>query len=213
MAGELSWRHTTTGKTLYVTIRAADKTYWYITGSALEALDVTHWANYAIALTETPASSYFYVGTWPAGLTTAGFYWVDIFQQKSGSAAIGDTIVGGLIVSWDGTTAKPWGVDVTHVLGTIQTAGNIPAELAKVPKSDSNVKWNDTAIDAILDEVVEGSLTFRQVLRLLLSALALKSAGGGTSTITFRNIADDDNRITATVDADGNRTAVTLKGT
>ncbi len=34
----------------------------------------------------------------------------------------------------------------------------------------------------------------------------------GTTTITFRDLADSNARITATVDANGNRTAVTLDG-
>lgn len=68
------------------------------------------------------------------------------------------------------------------------------------------------AVDKILDEVVEGSLTMRQVLRLTLAALTGKAAGGGTTTITFRDNADSKNRISATVDASGNRTAVTLDG-
>lgn len=66
------------------------------------------------------------------------------------------------------------------------------------------------AVDEILDEVIEGTLTLRQVLRLLLSVMVGKSAGGGTATITFRDNADTKNRISATVDANNNRTAVTL---
>jgi len=53
----------------------------------------------------------------------------------------------------------------------------------------------------------------RQMLRIFTAALAGKAAGGSTATITFRNIADDTDRITATVDASGNRTAITLDGT
>lgn len=67
------------------------------------------------------------------------------------------------------------------------------------------------AVDAILDEVVEGSLTMRQLLRIVLSGLAGKSAGSGTATVTFRDVADAKARITATVSS-GNRTAVTLDG-
>lgn len=67
-------------------------------------------------------------------------------------------------------------------------------------------------IDGILDEVFEGALTVRQGLRLFLSVLAGKSAGGGGVTITMRDNADSKNRITATVDANGNRTAMTLDG-
>lgn len=65
------------------------------------------------------------------------------------------------------------------------------------------------AVDEILDEVVEGSITLRQALRLFLAVLAGKSAGGGTTTVTFRDLADTKNRISATVDANGNRMAVT----
>lgn len=65
-------------------------------------------------------------------------------------------------------------------------------------------------VDDVLDEVVENTLTLRQLLRLSFSALAGKCAGGGTASIKFRDHADSKDRITATVDATGNRTAVTL---
>lgn len=68
------------------------------------------------------------------------------------------------------------------------------------------------AVDEILDDPVEGALTMRQVLRIMLSSLAGKSNGGGTASINFRNYADTLNRIAATVDANGNRTAITLDG-
>jgi len=71
---------------------------------------------------------------------------------------------------------------------------------------------SSAGVDAILDEVIEGSMTLREALRIYLSALAGKSSGGGTNTITFRDLADSKNRISATVDANGNRTAVTLDG-
>lgn len=66
------------------------------------------------------------------------------------------------------------------------------------------------AVDEILDEVIEGSVTLRQALRLVIAALGGKLSGAATSTITIRDLGDAKNRITATVDGDGNRTAVTL---
>jgi hypothetical protein len=69
---------------------------------------------------------------------------------------------------------------------------------------------SSAAVDAVLDEVVEGTLTMRQMLRLFTAALTGKAAGGGTTTITFRNVADDADRITLTVDANGNRSASSL---
>lgn len=69
------------------------------------------------------------------------------------------------------------------------------------------------AVDKILDEVVEGTLTLRQAIRILLAGLAGISGGGGTAILTFRDVADAKARITATVDSSGNRTAITRDGT
>jgi uncharacterized protein YodC (DUF2158 family) len=52
--------------------------------------------------------------------------------------------------------------------------------------------------------------TLEQVLKLCLAALAGKLSGAGTTTVTIRAADDSKDRITATVDGDGNRTAVTL---
>lgn len=60
-----------------------------------------------------------------------------------------------------------------------------------------------------LSNGVETGLTPRQAMRLLSAALAGKLSGAATATVTIRNaVADSANRITATVDADGNRTAI-----
>jgi len=67
--------------------------------------------------------------------------------------------------------------------------------------------------DAVLDEVVEDSYTLRQLMRLFASALLGQLSGAATATNTFRDLANSKNRITATVDGDGNRTAVSLDGT
>lgn len=70
-----------------------------------------------------------------------------------------------------------------------------------------------SGISAIWDEVVEGVLTARQLVRGFFAALLGKSSGhvtGGPSTPKYRDSADSKNRIDATTDADGNRTGVTL---
>ena len=43
----------------------------------------------------------------------------------------------------------------------------------------------------------------------MLAALVGKLSGAATTTVTIRDVNDTKNRIIATVDADGNRTAVT----
>jgi hypothetical protein len=59
-------------------------------------------------------------------------------------------------------------------------------------------------------EDIETGLTLRQALRLVAAATAGKISGGGTTTVTIRNaVADGADRIVATVDTDGNRTAIT----
>ncbi len=64
--------------------------------------------------------------------------------------------------------------------------------------------------DAVHDEAVEGAYTLRQLIRVTVAALAAKLSGAGTTTITIRDVNDTKNRIVATVDSSGNRTAITL---
>jgi hypothetical protein len=70
---------------------------------------------------------------------------------------------------------------------------------------------HDTIASAILDlsNGVETSVTLKQALRLMVAAAAGKVSGAATNTITFRNIGDNKNRIVATVDVYGNRSAIT----
>jgi hypothetical protein len=66
------------------------------------------------------------------------------------------------------------------------------------------------AMDEFWDEVMEGTTTARQSMRLANSANGGKVAGAATTNVTIRDLADSKNRVDATVDADGNRSAVTL---
>jgi hypothetical protein len=67
--------------------------------------------------------------------------------------------------------------------------------------------------DAVLDDAVEGSETLRQAVRLIRAAAVGKLFGAATTEITIRDAADTKARITATVDSDGNRSAVTTDAT
>jgi hypothetical protein len=64
-------------------------------------------------------------------------------------------------------------------------------------------------VDAFHDEQVDGTVTFRQSTRLQNAVLAGKASGLATTTAVYRDLADTKDRISATVDADGNRSAVT----
>jgi hypothetical protein len=60
------------------------------------------------------------------------------------------------------------------------------------------------------EEDVESGMTLRQALRLVAAASAGKISGASGTTVVIRNaVADSKDRVTATVDSSGNRTAIT----
>ena len=95
-------------------------------------------------------------------------------------------------------------------LAAIQADLDNPSQYKADVSALTNVTLSAAGVDAILDEVVVGSYTMRQLLTVMAAAMAGKATGGGTSTITFRGVDDASDVIVATVDANGNRSAVTL---
>lgn len=81
---------------------------------------------------------------------------------------------------WGGTivTSATVRANMLQVNGTNQTAGDIPAELAKVPKSDGTTGWNATARGQIQSEAEE-ALTARGYTAALSYALRSLKVGGG----------------------------------
>jgi len=67
----------------------------------------------------------------------------------------------------------------------------------------------DIANEVFNNQDIETGYSFRNSLRLILSSLSGKLSGAGTSTVTIRNVTDTKDRITATVDTNGNRTSIT----
>lgn len=99
-----------------------------------------------------------------------------------------------------------------NVVGTV--AGVTPAAVgAKMDIADAPSATGAGALaDAFLDRAagVETGRTLRQFFRLAAAALLGKASGLQTATAKYRDAADTKDRITATVDANGNRSAVTL---
>jgi hypothetical protein len=81
-------------------------------------------------------------------------------------------------------------------ISTTDVVNAVASEIADVP-------------DDVWAFVVDGATTAAESMRLQNSALAGKASGMGTTTATFRDLADSKDRIVATVDASGNRTAIT----
>ncbi len=77
------------------------------------------------------------------------------------------------------------------------------------PAAVSDVPTAAAIADAVHDEVVEGTVTLRQSIRLHNAALGGKVQGLDTFNPVFRDLADSKDVIDATVDSYGNRSAVT----
>jgi hypothetical protein len=129
---------------------------------------------------------------WGSGAITAG-------------AIASDAIAAAKIASGAITSAK-------FASGAI-TADSIAADAIGASELASDAA-NEIA-DALLDRTagVETSLTVRQWLRLAASVLFGKASGMGTNTNVFRDFGDTKDRISATTDSSGNRTAVTSDST
>lgn len=93
------------------------------------------------------------------------------------------------------------GGDVRTAVGL--ASANLDTQLDAVPTAAENA-------DAVLDDAVEGTRTVRQMLRGFAAVLLGKLSGAATVTNTIRDIDDSKDRVVASVDADGNRTAITL---
>jgi len=103
----------------------------------------------------------------------------------------------------------PANSDITAIKAKTDTIPASPAAVSDIPTTSA-------IANALLDlaDAIETGLTPRQAIRLQLAALAGKLSGAGTGTEVFRNaVADSKVRITATVDGDGNRTAITTDAT
>lgn len=123
------------------------------------------------------------------------------------------------------TAATPTAAAVTGAVGSVTGAvgsvtGNVGGSVASVTGAVGSLTANNdktgyalsnAGVDAVLDRTagVETNFTLRQALRLILSSTVAKLSGAATTTVAIRDINDTKARITATVDANGNRTALT----
>jgi hypothetical protein len=152
------------------------------------------------------------------GISTASF----AAGAINAAAIAGDAITDAKVAS-DVTIASVTGAvgSVTGAVGSVTGAvgsvtgnvgGNVVGSVGSVTtvSDKTGYRLSATGVDDVLDEVVEGSYTFRQFLRLFAAALGGELSGAATTTITIRDASDTKTRMTVTVDADGNRSALSL---
>lgn len=101
---------------------------------------------------------------------------------------------------------------VASVTGNV--GGNVVGSVGSLTANNDKTGYtlSNTGIDNVLDRAagIETGVTPRQGFRLMLAALVGKLSGAATATVVMRDTGDAKDRITATVDANGNRSAVTL---
>ena len=126
----------------------------------------------------------------------------------SGNNTITDNVVGG----FSGTINEDARVDVGQINAQCDIALNDYGANKTTPPSviEIGASLNDITVAEIISGIVDGSYDLQEMMRIIFAACAGKSTGGGTATLNFRDSADAKNRISATVDANGNRSAITL---
>ncbi len=98
----------------------------------------------------------------------------------------------------------PDNTNITAIAAKVAPLPASPAAVSDIPTANANA-------DALLDRTagIQTNWTPRQGLRVILAALAGKLSGAATTTVVIRDPEDTKDRITGTVDASGDRTAVT----
>lgn len=96
------------------------------------------------------------------------------------------------------------------VVGAVGSVSSLPVGVINAASLASDAV--NAIADGLLDRAdgIEVGLTLRNAHRLEVAATAGKLSGAATTTVIIRNaVADSKNRITATVDSNGNRSAIT----
>ena len=200
---ELTVDYDTTGIDLWYRREGATKTS--ISEVALAALNSAHLDG----------------GIEPIG---AGYYRLDLPDAAvltgSNGVLVGGAVTGMVVIGcyvhlvdfdpqdtvWLGLTALP--------NADADAAGGLPISDAGALDLDAKLNADNIAAAFLdLSNSIETGWTVRKVLRIVASAICGKVSGAATTTNTFRSITDAKARVTATVDIDGNRSAVTLDGT
>jgi hypothetical protein len=202
---------TTTVLTGAVTTGAVTKASESITGQ-LDAgnvlVDTTTVLTGAVSTGAVTLASEAITGALSVGTTTT------LTGAVSAPAGVAANITGDITGSLSGavgtvTLLSANAVAVGSIATGAITAGAIAADA--IGASELAADAANEIADALLDraDAVETGLTPRGALRLCSSASAGTLSGADTTTVTIKNaVADSKARITATVDSDGNRSAV-----
>jgi hypothetical protein len=127
-------------------------------------------------------------------------------MKTSLNAATPASVVGAV-----GSVTGNVGGNVTGSVGSVVGAvGSVTAAVTVGTNNDkTGYALSSAGVDAVWDEAVDGATTARESQRLQNSGDGAIVSGAATATVVIRDLANTKDRVTATVDGSGNRTAVT----
>jgi hypothetical protein len=216
---------TTAGRTLDVSSTGEAGVDWANVGSPTTTVGLT---NTTISSAQVVASVTGAVGsvTGNVGGNVVGSVGSVTGAVGSVTGSVGSVTgnVGGNVVGSVGSVSGNVGGNVNGSVGSIATGGITSASFAAdsitasaiatdaITSAELAASAANEIADALLDRTsgIETGYTPRQALRVILAAEGGKLSGAATTTIAIRDVNDAVTRISATVDADGNRSAVTL---
>lgn len=130
--------------------------------------------------------------------------------------------VGSVTGSVGSVTGNVGGNVVGSVASVVGAVGSVTAGVTVTTNSDKTgysltvtppTAAQTATATLTLASGVETGWTLQEALRIILSSASAILSGAATTTVTIRDVLDTKNRIVATVDANGNRTAVTFDKT
>lgn len=183
-----------------MTQRASDAGYTLIDTDGIDVDGVTGVHGFSIDTGDNTDASFYTVGA---------FFTVVVSAVTIDSQTVNFIAATFRLMAAETVSGSPK-ADVSHFGGTAGTfSSGRPETNATHFAGTAYATALAAEVDAVWDEQVDGSVTARQSVRLANSALGGKASGLATTTAVYRDLADTKDRITATVDANGNRTAVT----
>jgi hypothetical protein len=150
----------------------------------------------------------------------AGRVWDELIASHSTAGTTG------LALASASSAGDPWGTALpgayasgtagflvgTYVNASISAVKAKTDNLPAAPAAVSDIPTANTVRDAVFNRTFSaayGGYSFDELTKQFSSVLLGKASGLDTTTAKYRNLADSADVITATVDANGNRTAVT----
>jgi hypothetical protein len=180
-----------------------------ITASAIETGAITS-AKFAAGAIDASAISTDAIGSAQLAATAVTEFQTGLATAANLAIVAGylDTEIAAIKAKTDTIPASPASTtNITAASGVTVSAIGANVITAASIASDAGTELATAFLD--LTDGIETSITVRQAMRLIVAACAGKVSGAAGTTVNIRNLADTLDRISATVDADGNRTAVT----